>query len=101
MEIKILSVTDMRKVFNQEDSQVLYKLGLMFLKGERVPKDDAKAAKWFHKAAERGNVDAMYQLGEMYRYGEGVPIDDAEAINWYRKAGESEDGLARLMKRIR
>jgi len=101
MKIKILSVTDMRKVFRQEDSDMLHQLGLMFFKSKHGPKDYAKAAKWFRKAADKGNVDAMYQLGEMYKHGEGVPMDDDEAIKWFRKAGENDDGIARLMKSIR
>jgi len=101
MEIKILSTRDPRKVFEQEDNHVLYNLGLMFLHGKRVQQNYTKAAKWFRKAAERGNIAAMYQLGEMYRCGEGVPQDDTEAIQWFRQAGENEDEITMLMNKIK
>lgn len=99
--MKILSVTDIRKVFEQEDNQILYNIGLMFLKGKRMQQNYAKAAKWFRRAAEQGNVDAMRQLGEMYRYGEGVPQDDEEAVKWFRKAGENTDKIKALMNKLR
>lgn len=101
MEFKILSIVDTRKFFEQEDNHVLYNLGLMFLHGKRVQQNYAKAAKWFRKAAERGNIAAMYQLGEMYRCGEGVPQDDTEAIQWFRKAGQNETSIKVLMNKLR
>ena len=101
MEMKILSVADPRKVFEQEDHHVLYNLGLMFLHGKRVQQNYAKAAKWFRKAAERGNIAAMNQLGEMYRCGEGVPQNDTEAVQWFLKAGRNEKSIKMLMNKIR
>jgi len=43
------------------------------------PQDDAKAIKWYLKAAEQGNADAQNNLGLMYQ---------TEAIKWYLKAAE-------------
>ena len=50
--------------------------------------DYAKAMKYYHIAAERGNTDAMNDIGFMYERGLGVTKDDAEATKWYRKAAE-------------
>ena len=41
-------------------------LGLMYLNGQGVQKDDAKAVAWFLKAAAQGDVDAQFNLGGMY-----------------------------------
>jgi TPR repeat protein len=38
-------------------------LGMMYRKGEGVPKDDAEAAKWFRKAADQGDANAHSTSG--------------------------------------
>ncbi|MDA0238165.1 MAG: hypothetical protein O3B03_06590, partial [Proteobacteria bacterium] len=43
------------------------------------PQDDAKAVKWYRRAAEQGNAKAQYNLGLMYDNGQGVPQDYQEA----------------------
>ena len=58
----------------------------MYDNGEGVPQDDAKAVKWYRKAAEQGNADAQFFLGFMYDAGRGVPQDDAQAHMWYNLA---------------
>ncbi len=47
--------------------------------------------RWFHKAAELGNVTAQLTLAHIYKNGEGVPRDDKEAARWFRKAAEQGD----------
>ena len=32
-----------------------YEIGAMYAAGEKVPQDYAKAAEWFHKAADQGD----------------------------------------------
>jgi TPR repeat protein len=59
-----------------------------------VPQDYKEAAKWFRKAAERGNVRAQSNLGALYAVGQGVPEDDREALKWWRKAAEQGNARA-------
>ena len=40
-------------------------LGVMYYSGEGVPRDTAKAAEWFKKAAAQGNADAQANLDAM------------------------------------
>jgi len=47
-------------------------LGLMYAKGEGVPKDAAEAVNWYRKAADQGNADGQFGLGWMYAQGEGA-----------------------------
>ena len=54
-------------------------LGFMYQEGRGVPQDDAEAAKWYRKAAERGNAHSQTNLGSMYQEGRGVSQHDAEA----------------------
>ena len=50
--------------------------------GLGLPKDPAKAARWYRKAAEQGLPEAQYSLGQMYAEGRGVRKDLVEAHMW-------------------
>src|SRR5436309_4023512 len=76
------------------DAQV--NLGLMYAKGEGVPKDAAKAVEWYQKAAAQGDAQAQVRLGRMYAKGEGGPKDAAKAVEWYQKAAVQGDDAARI-----
>ena len=64
-----------------------------------TPAGHAEAAKWFHRAAERGLVVAQYRLGTMYMGGLAVRQDPVEAYKWLTIAaaavpeGQGRDGL--------
>ena len=60
----------------------------MYANGQGIPKDEAKAASWYRKAADQGDSKAQFALGIMYANGQGVPKDEVEAVRWYRKAAE-------------
>jgi hypothetical protein len=47
-------------------------LGRMYFNGEGVPKNAAKAAEWYQKAADQGNVDAKNNLLAMHAEDQGV-----------------------------
>jgi TPR repeat protein len=47
---------------------------------------DEEAAKWYTRAAERGNPDAQYQLSLCYRDGIGVTPDEKYAMYWLTQA---------------
>jgi len=64
-------------------------LGLFYLYGEIVQKDNVKAVKWFCEAAARGNAIAQYWLGVGYYNGDGgLTRDVNEATRWFRKSAE-------------
>ncbi len=65
------------------NSVAQYNLGLMYAKGDGVPRDYAEAVKWYRKAADQNNADAQNNLGAMYASGEGVPSDYVEAHKWF------------------
>lgn len=69
-------------------------LGDCYNYGKNVPKDYAEAAKWYHKAAERGHARAQCNLGDCYEKGKGVTQDYQEAVKWYRKASEKNLAVA-------
>ena len=65
-----------------------FQLGLRYINGDGVEKDELAAVKWWRKAAEQNYAPAQYNLGVCYNNGSGVKTDTAEAVKWYRKAAE-------------
>ena len=59
----------------------------MYATGRGVPKDDAKAVKWYRLAADQGYARAQYNLGVMYATGRGVLKDRILAHIWFNIAG--------------
>jgi len=57
-------------------------------------KDDAKAARLYQMAAEKGHARAMLCSGLVYKYGRGVQQDDTTAVAWYRKSIEAGEFCA-------
>ena len=67
-------------------------LGALFAKGDWTgPRDSARAAEWYRRAAERGHPDAQYNLGFMFLLGEGVQTDPDEGLRWLRRSAEQGD----------
>lgn len=73
---------------NPTDASRQFELGLKYVEGRGVPKNDAEAVKWFRKAADQGLASAQYNLGVLFAKGLGVAENDAEAAKWWRKAAE-------------
>ena len=59
-----------------------------FVKGlaAHQAKNYREAARWYHKAAEQGHIDAQFNLGAMYTNGEGVAQDYVQAHKWFNIA---------------
>lgn len=69
----------------------MHNLGLLYLAGSGVYKDERKALEYFKQAAEKGNFASMRKLAFAYLNGEGVVKDYAEAQKWLLKAAEEDD----------
>lgn len=82
------AMQEYRPLAEQGHAFAQFRLGMMYRKGQGVPRNDAEAAKWYRLAAEQGNADAQFQLGMMYRKGQGVPKNATEAARWYQLAAE-------------
>lgn len=57
---------------SQGDKNAQYALGMVYLRGIKVPVDYVKAANWLGKAVEQGSIGAKYELGMLYVQGKGV-----------------------------
>jgi TPR repeat protein len=79
---------------DQELAAAQTRLGLLLFQGRGVPLDYAEASKWFHQAADKGNLFSQSFLGGMYVDGLGVPQDFAKAAKLFRAAAENGFALA-------
>jgi uncharacterized protein len=79
---------------NQGDAKAQVALGELYVKGEGVKPNTAKAIAWYRKAADQGNVIAQNNLGAIYASGDGVPQDYAKAITFLRKSADKGDAIA-------
>src|ERR1022692_4899660 len=85
------AIANLKEVAYAGDSNAQVQLGLIYLTGDGVAKDDAEALKWLRKAADEDNAAGERYLAEMYFKGRGVPADNAEAAKWLRLAAEQGD----------
>lgn len=70
------------------DAEASWNLGLSYLRGIGVPKDEAKAAEWLKKAANLDHTRAQVALSDLYLNGIGVPRDYVRAYTWASIAAE-------------
>jgi hypothetical protein len=63
--------------------------------------DYVEAAKWYRRAAERGDGDAQWALGDFYTQGQGVTRDVDEARRWYAAAAaQGYKGAKEALERL-
>ena len=64
-----------RPVADQGDSRAQSLLGLIYLNGRGVQRNDPEAMKWYRRAADQGDADAQVRIGDMYFEGRAVAQD--------------------------
>ena len=76
-------------------SEGMHRLALIYASGAAgTPRNDAKAAELFEKAARTGHRRAELNLGILYSRGQGVPHDLVQARAWLEKAAAGGDPQA-------
>lgn len=65
--------------------------GLLFWKGDHVPKDMEMAEKWLCQAAEQGDTEALLLLADAYSKGKPLSQNLTKAAIYYEKAAEKGD----------
>ena len=65
---------------------MLLRAAYMYDEGEGTRIDEIKAAQFYLKAPNGGNLSSQYNLALMYDNGEGVKLDDERARFWYKSA---------------
>ena len=69
-------------------------MGLVYLEGLGVPKDQGRAAELFRAACEHDQPAACSNLGVLYFKGLGVPEDAARAKALFKQACDAGNGPA-------
>lgn len=70
------------------EAEAQHDLGVAFHQGTYLPRDLAKAAAMWRKAADNGIVMALNNLGHLTYYGRGIKQDHAEGVRLWRLAAE-------------
>ena len=91
MTAKQRAIADLKQVAYAGDARAQVRLGLIYLTGDGVAKDDPEAMKWLRMAADQDNPVGERYLAEMYFKGRGVPADNMEAAKWLRMAADQGD----------
>ena len=65
-----------------------FQLGLMYLNGLGIKKNDGRALYWLEEAANQNHRRAQYHLGVIYRKEKSVQ-NFQKAVYWYKKAAEN------------
>lgn len=92
-----LRFTRQRAGARSGDADAQCALGLLYLRSGGAPRDDALAARWIRRAADRGSARAQYALGVLAATGSGVPRDDTQAVRWLRHAAAQGHAGALLL----
>jgi TPR repeat protein len=61
-------------------------LGLAYLEGAGVARNQSRGAGWLARSAKQGNLRAMHELAQCYRFGEGVLRHNASAVQLLKQA---------------
>jgi S1-C subfamily serine protease len=78
------------------DAVAQYFLALLYLGGQGVPIDKARAVRLWRSSAEAGFVHSQAMLAMALFRGEGTPRDLNEAVVWYARAAEQGDPPSQL-----
>ncbi len=73
----------------------LYLMGLAYLNGVDVERDEEKAISLITAAAEQEHIEALRKIVQLYREGFGVKRDYETAIEWQRKLVDVREKLYR------
>ncbi len=68
--------------------EAMSQIGGMYYLGNGVEQDYVKAAEWYEKAVNQGNISAMTVLGTQYLLGTGTEENKLEAAKWFQKAAD-------------
>jgi hypothetical protein len=77
------ALRDWKLATEQGNKEAQISLGLMYFRGQGVPRDRTVAFKWIKKSAEQGFYLAQGFLGSMYENGGGTESDKVYAHMWY------------------
>ena len=78
----------------QGDKKAQYNIGMLYVRGQGVERDESKAAHWLQEAARQGDPEAQYNLGLIYAEGRGLTQNYVQAAYWWHEAAKQGEVLA-------
>lgn len=81
-----LALANWEQLAERGNTDAQLELGILYLKGENVPQDHAKAFDLLSRATKSGSPRAYLELGSMYEDGKGTPKNLSKAEELYSKA---------------
>ena len=74
---------------NEPSGDILYMLGLYYLRGAIVKQDSVEGVRLLKEASQRESIEAMYLLGNIYRFGLfGIDPDIDTAVKYFEQGAE-------------
>ncbi|OHS99059.1 hypothetical protein TRFO_08627 [Tritrichomonas foetus] len=99
-ETNILSVYDYFEStldkLPKEQGIVAHLFGILYKKGEIVPKDLHKTVKYYEIAASKNFAPAQFELGAMYHFGNGVSVNHEKGLQLMKVAADNNNPFAAL-----
>jgi len=83
---KLTPLERIEELANGGNAKAAVVLGVKYLDGDGIARNDADAAQWLERAAKSGEPVAQYRLGTLYQRGVGVVQDETQALHWYEAA---------------
>ena len=81
------------RLANRGDAKAMLELGMMYVRGRGVCKNEVTALEWFKKAADNGNEDAHVNLAHLYAGNYGVKLDIEKAIHHICAFDKGREGM--------
>ena len=81
---------------DQDDANGIYNVGMCYLRGLGMPKDDKKAFDCFRRAAEKEHPAAINNIGLFFREGRVVPKDLEMSAQWFEKSASYDNAYGLL-----
>jgi len=81
------SLKQLKKACDLNDGFVCSRLGVLYMNGEGVKKNESKAKRYYRKACSLNDKTGCYMLGVFYEYGYGgLEQNHLKAKEYYKKA---------------
>jgi len=90
------AMSQLQPLADKGDPDAQFLLGMIYDAGKGVPRDPAKAATWYQKAAEQKHTLGQLFLGVLYLGGEGVAKDAKQALRWFEPAAIAGNDQAQM-----
>src|ERR1700740_3297691 len=68
-------VSNLRQEAEKGDANAEYSLGILYMEGLGLLRDDTEGVKWHKAAAAQGQADAQFMLGYLYENGKKIARD--------------------------